>query len=222
MTPLEPSVPYGFCHCGCGRKTDISPRTRGRRGNRKGEPLFFVNGHNATRRPTPEAAAPFKIEGVYCRLIELTQRQYAIVWESDYLWLMEHRWQAKKHAGGFYACRSTRSKGKCRYISMHREIIGLKDGSVLTGDHYDPWNTLDNRRANIRPATRAQNQSNRRIGKNNKTGCKGIYPSGSRWRVRMYANGESIELGTVDSKAEAIEVYHAGILKHHGKFARLR
>lgn len=38
-------IPYGYCHCGCGEKTRIAPRTTRRFGWVKGEPLHFIHGH---------------------------------------------------------------------------------------------------------------------------------------------------------------------------------
>lgn len=39
-----PSVPYGYCHCGCGQKTRIAGHTIGL--SKKGEPSKFLPGHN--------------------------------------------------------------------------------------------------------------------------------------------------------------------------------
>ena len=36
-----------LCECGCGMATPIATRTRSSRGQTKGEPLRFINGHNA-------------------------------------------------------------------------------------------------------------------------------------------------------------------------------
>ncbi len=40
-------IPYGYCHCGCGKKTNISKRTDNNAGCIKGEPRRFVAGHMA-------------------------------------------------------------------------------------------------------------------------------------------------------------------------------
>lgn len=213
-------IAYGYCHCGCGEKTDISPRTRGARGNVKGQPLFYVNGHNAKTRPFIESAEPFKLDGGYCRLIALTQGQYCIVNATDYDWLMQWKWQAKKHSNGYYAQRSERSKGICIGIPMHRVILGLQHGDPLTGDHKDPLGTLDNRRENLRVATRCENQSNRRTPRSNTLGFKGISRQRDEWRARIYAQGQSKELGTFATKEQAFAAYCEAALKYHGDFAR--
>ena len=39
-------VPKGFCQCGCGRKTTVSPKTAVKYGYVKGEPRKYIHGHN--------------------------------------------------------------------------------------------------------------------------------------------------------------------------------
>lgn len=40
-------IPYGYCHCGCGEKTNIVKASNPRYGWIKGEPLRFISGHNS-------------------------------------------------------------------------------------------------------------------------------------------------------------------------------
>lgn len=42
-------VPYGFCHCGCGRRTTVSPKDWPLKGYVAGEPRRFISGHNSQR-----------------------------------------------------------------------------------------------------------------------------------------------------------------------------
>lgn len=46
IPPTE--VPHGFCHCGCGRKTAISPKNASAKGWVKGAPHRYITGHNGT------------------------------------------------------------------------------------------------------------------------------------------------------------------------------
>lgn len=39
-------IPYGYCHCGCGKQTQVSPHTYTRDGIKRGEPRKFIKGHN--------------------------------------------------------------------------------------------------------------------------------------------------------------------------------
>lgn len=43
--PMQ-DVPYGFCRCGCGEKTNIAARTYSKRGIYRGEPYFYIFGHH--------------------------------------------------------------------------------------------------------------------------------------------------------------------------------
>lgn len=56
MSDLESSVPYGYCHCGCGRKTAISDRTHTKYGHVKGKPMKFIKGHAAARARATRSA----------------------------------------------------------------------------------------------------------------------------------------------------------------------
>ena len=47
------TIPYGTCHCGCGRKTTIATKTVRARGYKKGEPKRYVAGHGPPQHPKP-------------------------------------------------------------------------------------------------------------------------------------------------------------------------
>lgn len=55
-SPLSESknTPYGYCQCGCGEKTGTYPKTIRSRGQKKGEPKRFVQGHANRARVKPE------------------------------------------------------------------------------------------------------------------------------------------------------------------------
>lgn len=44
--PIEKEIPYGYCHCGCGKKTNIIKANNKKGGQIKGEPNKYVFGHN--------------------------------------------------------------------------------------------------------------------------------------------------------------------------------
>lgn len=48
-------VPYGYCHCGCGERTNLMPANRPNEGWVKGEPFRFLRGHHVKLRyPVPQ------------------------------------------------------------------------------------------------------------------------------------------------------------------------
>jgi AP2 domain len=174
--------------------------------------------------PFPESAAPFKIDGVYCRLIPLTIGQHAIVWESDYIDLMRWKWQASwdESVASFYATRRERKGGRRLNIKMHRQILGLEDGDKRKGDH---WNqvTLDNRRTNLRIAKNQQSSQNQKLRSDSLTGYKGVHlhRQTGKWQARIMVNGVRLHLGLFGTPESAYKAYCSKAVEHFGEFARL-
>lgn len=54
MSDPQPNVPYGFCHCGCGAKTNLATMTSKREGIVKGEPRRYLPGHHARITAGPQ------------------------------------------------------------------------------------------------------------------------------------------------------------------------
>lgn len=162
------------------------------------------------------------------RTIPLTQGQVAIVDAEDYEWLSQWKWNAvwMPCTRSFYAVRRSRvSEGKPTYrVWMHREILGLKRGDGLFGDHRESGQTLDNRRENLRIATRAQNSTNSRMPRDSFSGIKGLswHKKRQRWVVRIRVNGKLIHLGEFkeDDKDRAISAYRDSVAHYHGEFGR--
>jgi hypothetical protein len=155
------------------------------------------------------------------KLIPLTQGQAAIVDDDDYGWLSRFKWSAQKTNAPnahFYAVRHHCVNGKMERIYMHREILGITDSSL----HCDHINgiTLDNRRTNLRPCNRAQNQWNRKKLSNNTSGYKGVYKSDKKFTAAIRQNGKRYHLGRFKTIEEAASAYDAASRRLHGDFAK--
>lgn len=158
------------------------------------------------------------------RVILLTRSQFSVVDTEDYERLSRYRWCATyyKGLGAYYACRSDTSSGKRRTVLMHREILGLVPGDGLHGDHINR-NTLDNRRANLRPATPAQNIWNQVLPRTNTSGFKGVWFNSryrNPWLAMISCNGKKVWLGGFSTPEKAHEAYCAAARLLHGEFAR--
>lgn len=79
-------------------------------------------------------------------------------------------------------------------------------------DHIND-NGLDNRWSNLRPATRSQNNVNRRVGKNNKSGATGV-----RWHEKL-KRWQAIFSFTFATKEEAVAARDLIIRTLAGEFA---
>jgi hypothetical protein len=94
---------------------------------------------------------------------------YCVVDDTDYDWAMQWRWSATPNSTGlkFYASRSTRLEGRDggqTRIYLHKEILLRAKGAppgrrFVIGDHLS-GQSLDNRRCNLRWATRSMNARN--------------------------------------------------------------
>jgi hypothetical protein len=150
--------------------------------------------------------------------IYLTQGKFTIVDDSDYKWLIEHKW----YFNNGYAVRGVWLKERQRMdmILMHREILKVPDG--LETDHIN-LNRLDNQKCNLRIATTSQNQANRFLLKNNTSGFKGVSWKKSHkvWSAKIRVNGKRLDLGYFKDKMVAVNIYNEAATKYFGEFARL-
>lgn len=84
-------------------------------------------------------------------------------------------------------------------------------------------NALDNRRANLRLATKSQNQMNRRIQRNNTSGFKGVhlFKRTGKFRAYIMVQGKEKHLGYFATAEEAHVAYVKAAVEIHGEFAQL-
>lgn len=88
-------------------------------------------------------------------------------------------------------------------------------------DHVN-GNPTDNRIANLRLATPAENQRNRRRQNNNTSGYKGVHRHQGMWRARIAVNGRHISLGLYHNPEDAHRAYAIAAERYHGEFARAK
>lgn len=81
----------------------------------------------------------------------------------------------------------------------------------------------DNRLSNLREATPAQNNANKRAGKDNTSGVKGVSfcRTRNKWAASICSNGHRRNLGRFKTKEEARIVYREAAKKYHREFARV-
>lgn len=146
--------------------------------------------------------------------IKLTKGKYAIVDSKDFKWLNQWKWL---FTGGGYAARAIGTKGEQKFIYMHKIIINCSNKMEV--DHKNN-EKLDNRRINLREATRSQNCVNRKYF--NKTGLRGVQQrSKNSFRATLHIDGKWKSLGHFSSLKIAALAYNQAAIKNFGEFARL-
>lgn len=103
---------------------------------------------------------------------------------------------------------------------MARFIMGNPEG--LDVDHRS-MNRLDNRKENLRVATRSQNSCNRGAPRSNTSGHKGVSwnKQKGKWNAQIRLDGKIYGLGRFATKTEAAEAYINAASRLHGEFARV-
>ena len=159
--------------------------------------------------------------GYTFRRIYLDEGQWTIVDSGDYYALKRFKWIIHGTGNNIYAVRNKIiGPNKTKMVYMQREIMNPPAGIVI--DHRN-CESLDNRRSNLRPATRAENALNRRKKKNGTAQYRGVWlvKKCGKWAGQVEYKGKRIWLGYFDSEIEAAKAYDEAAKKLHGEFARL-
>ena len=147
---------------------------------------------------------------------------WVIVDDDLFDYLNQWRWSAtwSPITRSFYATTGSLENKKRKTLYMHREIMNTPKG--FDTDHIN-HDTLDNRKQNLRVATRSQNTINTPKYINNSSGFKGVsfHKGNKKWRVQITKDYNPISLGYFTDKEEAALAYNEAAKKYHGELARL-
>lgn len=171
----------------------------------------------AEKRTWRYKVRPVRIDGDVA-YITLSSGAVAVIDAADAPHVSAWNWTARSKSAGstVYVTRG----GPTGVIHLGRALLGIADGRFV--DHRD-GDGLNNRRANLRVATRRQNAWNRKIGSANSSGFKGVcYRSDrSTWLAAITSEGRLIKIGTFSAPEDAARAYDEQARRLFGPFAAL-
>jgi hypothetical protein len=149
--------------------------------------------------------------------IPLTRGYSTIVDAEDFERFGHIKWHAggRKHVCAVNAVLLDRTY-QTRFL--HRLILNAP--GHLCVDHIN-GNTLDNRRSNLRLATKQQNSWNRQTRAANKHGFLGVYSIGRRFIGRIRIHGKNYRTRRFNTAELAAAARDVLARQHHGEFAVL-
>lgn len=161
---------------------------------------------------------PISICGNIAR-IPLTQGQVAIIDPADAPIVDAWNWFAVNRGGAWYVQRGVRRQGKQFSIFLHRQITDAPKGVFVDHINGDP---LDNRRANLRFVTQAENMRNQRLRSDSTSGLKGAHwnKAAKRWASEIRTKEKRLFLGFFDTAEAAHAAYCEASKTLHGEFGR--
>jgi len=147
--------------------------------------------------------------------IPLTRGRHAIIDADKFDSIGAHRWAFDRG----YATRSNPNRSGSFREAMHHYV--LPSNPSFHVDHKN-GDGCDNRADNLRYATYAQNQQNRKPNRK----YKGVYEIKRKnevvlWGARIVRNKKVTRLGKFKTEIEAAMAYDIAATKHDGEFARL-
>lgn len=111
-------------------------------------------------------------------------------------------------------------KGK-ETIWLHRLVMNCPLGKEV--DHIE-GDTFDNRKNKLRICTHSQNSKNRKLGKNNTSGCKGVSwnTAKQKWIVRIQISHKEKQIGSFkfEDLDKAISLRKEAEKLHYGEYRR--
>lgn len=165
-------------------------------------------------------ASNVRIDGAVA-FVSLTRGYEAVIDAGDIPIISGFKWHAAVCPGGVYArrCAGRDASGRQKFELMHRLLAGAPQEKFV--DHAN-GNGLDNRKHNIRVASRAENNRNAKIRVDNTSGHKGtsFHRRIGKWQAYINCDGKRLSLGYFNEENEAADAYRAASFIFHGEFRR--
>lgn len=142
--------------------------------------------------------------------------KFILVSDEDFVWVNSYKWYLDTKG---YAVRYESHNGKTHHFLLHRQILGLKKGDGILGDHIN-LNRLDNSRENLRICNHSENSRNT-PSQGGKSKFKGVYFRRGMWNASIKCGQVKYNLGDFYYEEDAALIYDKKARELFGDFAYL-
>jgi hypothetical protein len=113
------------------------------------------------------------------------------------------------------------SKRNRKQIFLHRLVMGVVDESLKIKVDHVKHKKYDNRKSELRKVTSGQNNINRELGSNNKSGVTGVHwdKKVNKWIASIGLNKKYIVLGSFSDFEDAIKARKEAEEKYFGEYS---
>ena len=132
----------------------------------------------------------------------------AIVSECDYERINKHHWSLSKR--GYAVMYNPANKKK---VFMHRMVMNAEYGKIIDHKNCDP---LDNRRENLRYATKSQNRMN--CPSTNSHRGVSYHRQSGKWQAYIKKDGKQYALGMYINLEDAVAARKEAEEKYYGEY----
>lgn len=141
---------------------------------------------------------------------------YAEIDKEDYHLVENFCWHRETRGKVFYARAYVRGSSGKDSVYLHQSILPTEDGIIA--EHKD-GNGLNNKKSNLRPANRSQNEMNKGVSLASTSGVTGVSlrSDTKKWRAYIKLNGRQLPLGSYKNKEDAIKARKKAEEKYFGE-----
>lgn len=206
-------IAFWDCMCDCGNMATVKASNLKNKTNPTLSCGCFKNERIHAQKNTKENEWEFDGDIAICTT---TSGERFIVDKCDYDTVRKYCWHISNASG--YVVANSRDKTN-RSIFLHRLILNVSGRDTFV-DHIN-WDKSDNRRINLRVATKSENNTNIKRKANNSTGYTGVTLNKrtGRYIARISKNGKRILLGTFDEFEDAVTARHEAEVAMHGEWS---